>query len=186
MNTIINNKESILEVKKSKFICILLKEKSTDQIKNIINEYRKKYPKATHYCYAYVINNQKKSSDDGEPGGSAGIPILEVLNKNNLNNVLCIVIRYFGGIKLGMGGLIRAYTDSVSNTLKDNITEEIEYASISFNSDYSSQNKIDNLLKDYKVKKEYLDNITYLVEIPVKNLYILDGIEYEIKNKYTN
>ncbi len=85
-----------------------------------------------------------------------------------------------------MGGLIRAYTDSVSNTLKDNITEEIEYASISFNSDYSSQNKIDNLLKDYKVKKEYLDNITYLVEIPVKNLYILDGIEYEIKNKYTN
>lgn len=186
MNTIIENKESILEIKKSKFICVLLKEKNTDYIKDIINEYKKKYTKATHYCYAYVINNQKKSSDDGEPGGSAGIPILEVLNKNNLNNVLCIVIRYFGGIKLGMGGLIRAYTDSVSSALENNITEEIEYATITFNTDYSSQNKIDNLLKNYEVKKEYLDDVTYIVKIPVNNLDILNSIKYQIINKYTN
>ncbi len=185
MNTIISNKESVLEVKKSKFICILIKQKDTDQIKDIINEYKKKYPKATHYCYAYVINNMKKSSDDGEPGGSAGIPILEVLNKNNLNNTLCIVIRYFGGIKLGMGGLIRAYTDSVSNALQENVTEEIEYATITFNTDYYSQKNIDNLLKEYETKKEYLDDVKYIVEIPTKDLNKIN-LEYSIINKYTN
>ena len=186
MNTIIKNTESILEIKKSKFICILLKEKNTNNIKNIINKYKHKYPKATHYCHAYVINNIKKSSDDGEPGGSAGIPILEVLNKNNLNNVLCLVIRYFGGIKLAMGGLIRAYTDSVSNALKENVIEEIEYASITFKINYSSQNRIDSLLKEYEIKKEFLEEVLYTVEIPTKDLNKINNIDYVIKNKYTN
>lgn len=186
MNTIINNKEYVLEVKKSKFICILLKEMDDTVVKDIINEYKHKYPKATHYCYAYIINNYKKSSDDGEPGGSAGIPILEVLNKNDLNNVLCIVIRYFGGIKLGMGGLIRAYTDSVANALKDNIKEEIDYVSITFKTDYSNQSKIDNLLKEYEIKKEFLDDVTYYVEIPKKDLDKISSLKYEIIKEYTN
>ena len=180
MNTIINEKMEIIEIKKSKFISIILKIYDIDSIKDIINKYKKEYPKATHYCYAYSIDGLKKSSDDGEPGGSAGVPIMEIINKNDLNHVLVIVIRYFGGIKLGMGGLIRAYSESCRVLVKDNIKEEINGYKIKIKSNYQEQSKIDNILKNYEIEKKYDNEIEYIVKIPEKDIDILNNIDYEI------
>ena len=118
MKTIKDNIKNELVIKNSKFITLLLKIDSSN-IKNILEEIKKEYPKATHYCYAYIYNEIKHSSDDNEPTGTAGLPMLNVLEHENLNKILCIVIRYFGGIKLGAGGLIRAYTKSVTEVLKE-------------------------------------------------------------------
>ena len=114
MKTILNNYVSELEINKSRFITLLYKVDNIDLIKEKLDLVKDLYKDATHYCYAYIIDNNKKSSDDGEPGGTAGVPIMEVLLKNDLNYVLCVVVRYFGGIKLGAGGLVRAYTKTTS------------------------------------------------------------------------
>ena len=111
-------------IQKSRFICVLDKLENKDDLENILKEIKNTYKGATHYCYAYIINSSQKYDDDGEPSGTAGNPILNVLKFNNLNNVVSIVIRYFGGIKLGAGGLVRAYTKSVTECLKLCNTEE--------------------------------------------------------------
>ncbi|MFA5407982.1 MAG: YigZ family protein, partial [Bacilli bacterium] len=108
MKTIKETFKNELTIKNSKFIAILFPLSNEDKIDEIINNLKSQYKNATHYCYAYIIDNIKHSNDDGEPSGTAGQPILNVLEGNDLNNVLCVVIRYFGGIKLGAGGLIRA------------------------------------------------------------------------------
>src|SRR6056297_904309 len=105
--------------KKSKFIGLLFHIGQVDKVSVCLEKVKQDYPGANHYVYAYIINqNKQKASDDGEPQRTAGYPVLDVLNKNQLNDVLAIVIRYFGGIKLGAGGLIRAYSSTISNTIK--------------------------------------------------------------------
>lgn len=107
-------------IEKSRFICALRKVDDEAMVTQIIKDFKKKYWDATHNCSAYIIGEDKqcqKSSDDGEPSGTAGMPMLEVLRKRNLHNVLAIVTRYFGGTKLGTGGLIRAYGKSVSEAI---------------------------------------------------------------------
>ena len=104
MYTISNNSKYELIIKNSKFITLLYKINNEDIVKKILNNVKEIYPDATHYCYAYIIDNQKKSSDDGEPSKTAGLPILKVLENNQLNHILAIVVRYFGGIKLGANG----------------------------------------------------------------------------------
>lgn len=103
----------LIEINKSKFYGILFPVENVDQVKEYLNQVRKDYPKATHYCYAYRVNGLEKSNDDGEPSGTAGRPMLEYLRNNDLENILCVSIRYFGGIKLGASGLLRAYVDSL-------------------------------------------------------------------------
>ena len=104
-------------IKNSRFITILFPINS-DNITELINKVKIDYPKATHYCYSYILENHQKASDDGEPGGTAGMPMLNVLKMQGLTNIIAIVTRYFGGIKLGAGGLTRAYSQSVAETLK--------------------------------------------------------------------
>ena len=94
-------------IKKSKFIVKLIKIDDNSNINKILDDIKKEYTKATHYCYSYVLKNYSKYSDDGEPSGTAGLPILNSINSRNLVNVLCVVIRYFGGIKLGASNLTR-------------------------------------------------------------------------------
>ena len=117
MKTIGENVSNEIVIKNSRFIALFYKISSVD-IEKFLDEVKELYPKATHYCYAYIYNDIKRFSDDGEPGGTAGMPILNVLEKEELNNTLCVVVRYFGGIKLGAGGLVRAYTKAVTETLK--------------------------------------------------------------------
>ena len=120
MKSVLNN-ENTLIIKNSRFICLTYQINDISQVKTNLEEVKTKYPNATHYCYAYILDNISHESDDGEPSGTAGIPILQVLEKNDLNHVLCIVVRYFGKIKLGAGGLVRAYTKSVVECIKDKI-----------------------------------------------------------------
>lgn len=118
--TIAKDNQVETEIKKSRFICVLHRIEDEQQAKNWIATYKKEHPKANHCCFAFVLGQKaeiQRSSDDGEPSGTAGVPILEVLMQNQLVNVLAVVIRYFGGTKLGAGGLIRAYSTATSHAL---------------------------------------------------------------------
>ena len=109
-----------LEINKSRFLAYKLDLNSLDEVKPFLEGLKKEHKKARHVCYAYVFNKDvvsEKCSDDGEPGGTAGYPILNVIKKKNLTNVLVAVVRYFGGIKLGAGGLTRAYTKACAGVL---------------------------------------------------------------------
>lgn len=184
MYTIKNNSINEIIIKNSKFITLLYKVYSQEDIKNTLVNVKTLYPNATHYCYAYILNNEKKSSDDGEPSGTAGTPILNILESNNLNYILAVVIRYFGGIKLGSSGLIRAYSRSVKEAIKENIlTKLIEGINVNITFSWSNIKQIDYLLKDQLInKKEYLDNITYNISIPINILNTIKNylISYEI------
>ncbi len=105
--------------KKSKFIGYLFECKNTDDVSQALEELRKEHKKATHICYAYSLSNPflEKTVDDGEPGGTAGRPILSVIQKKGVTNACVFVVRYFGGIKLGAGGLVRMYTKTTSEVL---------------------------------------------------------------------
>lgn len=184
MYTISNNSKYELIIKNSKFITLLYKINNEDIVKKILNNVKEIYPDATHYCYAYIIDNQKKSSDDGEPSKTAGLPILKVLENNQLNHILAIVVRYFGGIKLGANGLIRAYSKCTSNALKENtIKELIQGYNINITFHYQDIKKIDYLLKDIKINSKTFDNsITYNLDIPTTflNIIINNNIPYQI------
>lgn len=167
MYTIDNNYTYELIIKNSKFITLLYKINDIKDVEKYINKTKNNYPDATHYCYAYIIDNLKKSSDDGEPSGTAGIPILKVLESNNISNILVIVVRYFGGIKLGANGLIRAYTKCTANAIKEvNLLTLIDGINIDITFDYSRVKEIDYLLKDITINNKIFDKeITYNVNI---------------------
>lgn len=161
MNTLVTNKENTIVINKSKFICCLFIINSVDEVYEHLNSIRDKYEDATHYCYAYIIDNYKKCSDDKEPSGTAGLPILNVLEKNDLTNVLCIVVRYFGGIKLGAGGLVRAYTSSVVSALNNNIKKIVKGLEVEILFNYDKVKLIENILKNQITNKEFNEFITY-------------------------
>ena len=118
MNSIQNTVQTEIVINKSTFYNFLYKVDTIEEAKSYLDNLRSKYPDANHHCYAYVIGeNQEvqKYSDDGEPSKTAGQPMIEVLKKNDLTNVLIVSVRYFGGIKLGAGGLVRAYTKGASS-----------------------------------------------------------------------
>ena len=115
-----------LVIKKSKFITLLYPVSSEEDISVYLENIKREYKGATHYCYAYKIKVIEKCSDDGEPSKTAGMPILNVLKNEELDYVLAIVIRYFGGIKLGAGGLVRAYSKSVRESITDDNLCELE------------------------------------------------------------
>ena len=163
--------ENEIIINKSRFITLLLKINNLDEIEKNLKEIKKKYKDATHYCYAYIIGNKEKCSDNGEPSGTAGMPILNVLKQNDLTNILCVVIRYFGGIKLGAGGLIRAYSTSASEALnKTNIVNLIKGYKIVIEFNYDNIKQINYLLKDIQIKKEYGNTITYTFNIKENSL----------------
>lgn len=165
MYIIRNNIDDEQIIKNSRFITRLVRITKKDEVEDILNNVKKEYPKATHYCYAYIVNDYKKASDDGEPGGTAGMPILNVLEKEDMTSVIAIVVRYFGGIKLGAGGLVRAYSSSVRDALKkaDKILL-IEGVQIKITIPYDKQNELNYILKDSEiVDKTFTDKVTYII-----------------------
>lgn len=182
MNTIKETTEKTLIIKNSRFITIIYNINDINDIDKYLNLIKNKYKDATHYCYAYILPNNIKCSDDGEPGGTAGKPILDVLSKHNLNFVLAIVVRYFGGIKLGAGGLIRAYSKCISSCLNNTeLTKLIPGKNIDIYFTYKDINDIDLLLTNCHINnKDYQDIINYNVSIPNDLLPILEN-KYQIK-----
>lgn len=160
--------ESTLMIEKSKFITYLHKTDQEEEAKAFILKIKKLHPNANHCCQAFVLHDDgqlTRSNDDGEPSGTAGSPMLECLKKNNVTNVVCVVVRYFGGIKLGAGGLIRAYSKCVSTALGECTLVEakpIKYYELHF--DYSFIGKIDHLLstkEHYCLEKNYDLDVIY-------------------------
>lgn len=139
-------RENVIE--KSRFICTLKKVGSEAEAQEFIKKIKKEFWDATHNCSAYIIDEMaQRSSDDGEPAGTAGLPMLEVLRKNGLTGTAAVVTRYFGGVKLGAGGLVRAYTGSVADAVREcGIAEKVLMSRFSFGCDVNSAGKILNIL----------------------------------------
>ena len=181
MKTIKNNVSNEIVIKNSRFITKLYKVDNPNNIPKLLENIKKEYKDATHYCYAYIIDNVIKSSDDGEPGGTAGLPMLQVLKNNELNYILAITIRYFGGIKLGAGGLVRAYTKSLTTTLdKSEIISLIKGYDLTIEFEYTNIKEIDHLLKDINITwKDFNEKVTYNLYIP--DYYLKELINNNIK-----
>ena len=189
MNVIKDNSEYEEIVKKSKFISFLYFVKSIDEVNNYLNELKAKYKDASHICYAYIVDNNVKYNDDKEPSKTAGFPILNVLKNNDLNYVLAVVVRYFGGIKLGSGNLLRTYLNVTNENLKKTGIKEYklkkEYIIIC---NYDNVNYVNNVLKDDDIVNKTFDNfITYEILIDNENIIkikdLLNNKNIEIKEK---
>lgn len=171
MRTIKDDVTNEIIIKNSKFICYLKQVHNEEEIEECIKEISLKYKDATHVVYAWRLENRQKYTDDGEPGGTAGAPIMEVLLKNDIINVLAIVVRYFGGIKLGAGGLIRAYSKAVREALKLTLIEDyILYNYYELSSSYDDLKLLNNLSSKFLVvEKRFDEKIIYKVKIEAEN-----------------
>ena len=174
--TINDNFENSIEIKKSNFITHLFSVTSVDEVNVYLEEIRKEHYKANHNCYAYIIGTNmeiKKSSDDGEPSMTAGRPILNAMEKNDLTNALIVVTRYFGGIKLGASGLIRAYSSSAGEVIKcAELVKKVYTTKIKISYDYSLHGKIETFLRSlgYKLdNEEFTDKVEYKVYVPIED-----------------
>ena len=165
MKTIAKAVESEINVKKSQFICHLFPTKTKKESKEIILKVNEQYNDATHNCTAYIVSDGEGFDDDGEPGGTAGKPMINVLRKNELHNVTAVVTRYFGGIKLGAGGLVRAYSKSILEAINEAEILEVElydvyklifeYSDIKLADGEVRNNNLEVIAKDYSDKVIY-------------------------------
>ena len=146
------------EIKKSRFICHIKRVTTEDEARNFIQAVKKEHYKATHNCSAFILGERsemKRSSDDGEPRGTAGVPMLGVLENHQLTNVCAVVTRYFGGIKLGAGGLIRAYAGSVALAIKEIGSVHIkEQLGLRLTLSYSQYQELPNFLKAKQLQEQ--------------------------------
>ncbi len=183
-------------VEKSKFITYLFPCNSKDKAQSILEDIRKQYVDATHVCYAFIINEAQsiyyKSSDDGEPSSTAGAPILNALKRNELTNVICIVIRYFGGIKLGAGGLTRTYGNAALSAIEIASIVVLKEAYLyELTMEYEQLKEMDRFLKANQIEiinKEYALKVTYTLLTFEKQQFLntLQKIAYlpiELKEK---
>ena len=160
------------EIKKSRFICHAKRVYSEEEARDFITAIKKEHYKATHNCSAFIIGERseiKRTSDDGEPSGTAGVPMLGVLENHNLTNVCVVVTRYFGGIKLGAGGLIRAYAGSVALAVKEiGIIEIKEQAGIAIQMSYAQYQEYSNFLKEYdlmELETNFTDQVDTMIYV---------------------
>ena len=159
-------------ISKSRFICSLKKVKTEEEAQEFIKAVKKEFWDATHNCSAYVIDEQhQRSSDDGEPSGTAGMPILGVLRKQELQQVAAVVTRYFGGIKLGAGGLVRAYSGSVAQAVETaGLAKKVKMGLYVFSCAPGEAGKITNLLYQQKLftltDTEYGTVVNFTLRMP--------------------
>lgn len=182
MYVIIENSEAEIVIKKSKFIAHTFKIESKEQAEEILQKNKKKYFDAKHNCYAYRIIQKdcsilEKSSDDGEPSKTAGSPMLDILKGKELVNVLVIVTRYFGGILLGTGGLVRAYSDACSLAIEKSKMREAKIVN-KYEAEISYQDlkKLKYLCEKENIKTEnetYNQNITIEIYAAEKEMQTL-------------
>ena len=165
MKTIKEPIQSEINVKKSQFICSLYPTRTKTESKEVIQKLNQQYSDATHNCTAYIVSDGEGFDDDGEPGGTAGKPMINVLRKNELHNVTAIVTRYFGGIKLGAGGLVRAYSKSVMEAIGEaEILEIEEYEIYEIKFEYSDIKLADTEVRNNNLEvidKQYSDKVIY-------------------------
>jgi len=150
--TITTLAEGIYKEKGSKFLSFAIPVGDVEEVKDIVKEFRKRFFDARHVCYAYMLGVEKtefRANDDGEPSGTAGRPILGQINSRELTNVLVIVVRYFGGILLGTGGLVTAYKEATADALHQaEIIEKTVEVTVTVHFDYMLMNNVMRIVKD--------------------------------------
>ena len=175
------------EIKKSRFICHAKRVYNEEEARDFISAIKKEHYKATHNCSAFIVGERseiKRTSDDGEPSGTAGVPMLGVLENHNLTNVCVVVTRYFGGIKLGAGGLIRAYAGSVALAVKEiGIIEIKEQAGIQIHMTYAQYQEYGNFLKEHnliELETNFTDQVDTMIFVDKERKYDIkaDLIEF--------
>lgn len=187
MNTICKDVIVEQEITKSTFITYLKKVTSVEDAKAYIKEIKDLHPNATHHVTSYLVGptgEHGHANDDGEPSGTAGLPVLDVFKKNDITNFVCIVVRYFGGIKLGAGGLVRAYSSSASQALKEaGIAPIINYTELKLTFNYGYLNIIENKLRQFEiVDKFFTTNVTLLIKLPTTEIESLKAILISLTN----
>ncbi|MBI0033508.1 YigZ family protein [Lactobacillus sp. M0396] len=184
--TIKDNGNHELTIKKSRFITTLIRTPTIEEAEKAIAAVSNKYRDATHNTFAYTIglnDEHVKASDNGEPSGTAGVPELKALQLMKLKNVTAIVTRYFGGIKLGAGGLIRAYSNSVTKAVEAvGVVKRVQQQGVKFQVDYKKFDEIQHYLNQQKI---FIDNIDYGVSVTI-SIYIDEGKLEELENDLTN
>ncbi len=157
-----------LTVEKSLFIAYLKRIDDINEFSTYLSSIKKKHYDATHHCSAYLSASHERSNDDGEPGGSAGLPILSTLKKANITDVGAVVVRWFGGVKLGMGGLIRAYSKATSLAIKEaTLLEPVSLKEYELVLDYDMASKVENFLCQQNI------NFTSAYDLKVKITYVV-------------
>lgn len=175
-----------LVIKKSQFICSLQRVGTATAADQFIAEIKKANGKANHNCFAYMIGEHdqiQRESDDGEPSGTAGVPILEVLKRLELHNVCAVVTRYFGGIKLGAGGLIRAYSNATSKAIEQvGIVSLVLQTAIQITVSYANLDKLNYYLSQQAIsitQTDYTDQVQVTIAVDTANL---DDVQTNITN----
>ncbi|MFJ8530512.1 YigZ family protein [Bacillus sp. NPDC094106] len=174
--------EHEIVIQRSRFICYISRATTEEEAQEFIQKIKKQHWNATHNCSAYLIGEQnqiQKANDDGEPSGTAGVPMLEVLKKRDLKDIVVVVTRYFGGIKLGAGGLIRAYGKCTSEGIRHvGVVERKLMRVMKTEIDYTLLGKVENELRhsEYAIKDiHYLENVTF-------DIYVEEDQKHNFKN----
>ncbi|MGL5007287.1 MAG: IMPACT family protein [Plesiomonas sp.] len=166
------------EIKKSRFITLLAHTAGVDAAKYFVSQVKAEHPQARHHCWAFVAGNPHDSqqlgfSDDGEPAGTAGKPILNCLLGSGIGEITAVVVRYYGGVKLGTGGLVRAYGNGTQQALKILIKKEkVERQYYRVECDYALLSTIENILSDYqgeKIESTFAEYVTLILALPSEN-----------------
>lgn len=187
MVTIREKTDAIYEIKKSEFLSFAFPVASAEEVQSTLKEIRLKYSDARHVCYACVVSKpqMEKCSDDGEPDGTAGKPLLELIKKKGITNILLVVVRYFGGIKLGAGGLVRAYTRAGVLSLDKCVLQEIKtYKRFRILTKLNEAKFTLNTLKSLPLEIEnieYSDKLSVLVRMEEKNVAELKATNIEFE-----
>jgi len=181
------------EIKRSKFFTTVGRASDTETARKFIKEISSKYPDASHNCYAFIAGNPNSSpevgmGDDGEVSGTAGKPMLNVLQHKEIGEIVAVVSRYFGGVKLGPGGLVRAYTSSIQQALNElELTEYVEFRKAVIEMDFQYENSVRQALRKAGIETgdaKYSDSVKFHVEIPV-DLYdkLIEDIGNQTRGK---
>ena len=184
--TIKENGNHELVIKKSRFIATVIRTLTVKEAESAINAVTQKYRDATHNTFAYTIglnDEHVKASDNGEPSGTAGVPELKALQLMNLKNVTVVVTRYFGGIKLGAGGLIRAYSNSVTKAVEAiGVVKRVQQQGLKFQVDYKKFDETQHYLNQ---KKIFIDNIDYETKVTI-SIFIDENKLKQLENDLIN
>lgn len=188
MNTIKGEIVNTIEINKSSFITYLKAASTIEDAKDYVEYVKTIHPNATHHIVVMTIGKTGEygqANDDGEPSGTAALPALDVFRKNDITNFVCVIVRYFGGIKLGAGGLVRAYSRSASEALKLlPIIPIIEYTNILLTFDYSFLNLLENRLNNVEIlNKSFSDSVTFTIKVPKSDVQeIISKVIYLTNN----
>lgn len=177
MRTIRDSGEHELEIKRSRFLCALAKVDSEQQAREFVAERRRLHHEARHHCSAYVLDPEgrtQRSNDDGEPAGTAGSPMLEVLRRNEITGAAAVVSRYFGGVLLGAGGLVRAYSSAVSAAVEHvGLSELRPMRVVSTTVDHSAAGRLENELRGagFVVSDvDYAERVRFALRVPEEDV----------------